>query len=75
MDNDLLPLGIAALSFAGYIGYVKQMTPEEGEDYGTGAKIAIGVGLLAYIAQQGMKHSGTIGESETVLEGPFMKKD
>ena len=73
---DLVPLGTAALSFAGYIGYMKQFCPEEEEDYVTGGKIAFGIALLTYIVQQGLKHSdGVTGETEVVLEGPFIKKE
>jgi len=70
ITHDYMPLGIAALSFAGYIAYMKQTEPEEDDDYGTAAKISTGVALLSYVVQQGMKLSGP--SSEDVLDGPFI---
>jgi len=80
LNHDLLPVGTAALSFVGYIMYMKKCQPEEENDYQTALKIAVGVALLTYLVQKGAEKreqsSGSaVADSEVILEGPFTKKE
>ena len=73
INHDLMPIGVAALSFAGYIAYMKHTEPDEEDDYGTAAKISTGLAVLSYVVQHGMRLSGST-EPEDVLQGPFIKQ-
>lgn len=80
MNNDLLPLGTATLSFVGYVMYMKQCQPEEENDYQTALKIAVGVALLTYLVQKSIEQreqssGSTVADSDVILEGPFAKKE
>ena len=74
LQHDFMPLGAAAVSFGGYLMYMKHTCPDEEDDYQTAGKIAVGAALLSYLVQQVINKN--IAESgEEVLEGPFMKKE
>lgn len=80
MNHNLLPVGTAALSFVGYVMYMKHTQPEEENDYQTAFKIALGVALLTYVVQKGAEQrdqsSGSgVADSDVILEGPFTKKE
>lgn len=80
LNHDMLPVGTAAISFVGYVMYMKHTQPEEDNDYQTALKIALGVALLTYVVQKGAEQreqgsGSTVGDSDVILEGPFTKKE